>query len=114
VRTDNALAFISTSYIAPVTVVSKSADSYLGLLYSMDDVAVYGFITSLKVKIILALALSDAVVRDGDMLQVRFAFIFALILLCLRHLSCIDIQGSSPCVLPRDCQPVSETAKSLG
>jgi hypothetical protein len=30
----------------------------------MEDVAVYGYITPLKVKIVLALALSDSVVRD--------------------------------------------------
>ncbi len=43
---------------------SKSTECYLGLLYSMEDVAVYGYITPLKVKIVLALALSDSVVRD--------------------------------------------------
>lgn len=42
----------------------KMTECYLGLLYTMEDVAVYGYITPLKVKIILALALSDAVVRD--------------------------------------------------
>lgn len=41
-------------------------DCYLGLLYAMEDVAVYGYITPLKVKIILALALSDSVVRDAE------------------------------------------------
>jgi hypothetical protein len=32
----------------------------------MEDVAVYGYITPLKVKIVLALALSDSVVRDVE------------------------------------------------
>ncbi|KAJ4478039.1 trafficking protein particle complex 2 [Lentinula aciculospora] len=46
---------------------SKSADCYLGLLYSMEDVAVYGYITPLKVKIVIAAALTDAVARDVDL-----------------------------------------------
>jgi trafficking protein particle complex subunit 2 len=41
----------------------------------MEDVAVYGYITPLKVKIVLALALSDTVVRDVEITTVRFYFI---------------------------------------
>lgn len=37
----------------------------------MEDVAVYGYVTPLRVKIILALALTDAVVRDVDVIAVR-------------------------------------------
>ncbi|KAG6919412.1 hypothetical protein DXG01_006295 [Tephrocybe rancida] len=44
----------------------KAAECYLGLLYSMEDVAVYGYITPLKVKIVVALALSDSVVKDVE------------------------------------------------
>ncbi|KAF8165367.1 Sedlin [Crassisporium funariophilum] len=44
----------------------KSCDCYLGLLFSMEDVAVYGYITPLKVKIVIALPLSDSVVRDVE------------------------------------------------
>jgi hypothetical protein len=36
----------------------------------MEDVAVYGYITPLKVKIVLALALSDSVVRDSEVIMV--------------------------------------------
>lgn len=36
----------------------------------MEEVAVYGYITPLKVKIILALTLSDAIVRDLDVIAV--------------------------------------------
>ena len=36
----------------------------------MEDVAVYGYITPLKVKIIIALALTDSVVRDADVITV--------------------------------------------
>ena len=49
----------------------KLADCYLGLLYSLEDVAVYGYITPLKVKIVLALALSDSVVKDVEVIMVR-------------------------------------------
>ncbi|KZV74847.1 Sedlin [Peniophora sp. CONT] len=48
----------------------KGADSYLGFLYAMEDVVVYGYLTPLRVKIILALALTDAVVRDKDITEV--------------------------------------------
>jgi hypothetical protein len=32
----------------------------------MEDVAVYGYMTPLRVKIVLALALSDSVVKDAE------------------------------------------------
>lgn len=54
-----------------VAVASKGADSYLGFLYAMEEAAVYGYVTPLKVKVILALTLSDAVVRDLDVIAVR-------------------------------------------
>ncbi|TRM67615.1 Sedlin, N-terminal conserved region-domain-containing protein [Schizophyllum amplum] len=42
----------------------KNTECYLGLLYTMEDVAVYGYVTPLRVKIVVAFALSDSVVRD--------------------------------------------------
>ena len=36
----------------------------------MDDVAVYGYITASKMKIILALSLSDTVVKDAEVVNV--------------------------------------------
>ncbi|CAK5275560.1 unnamed protein product [Mycena citricolor] len=48
----------------------KSTECYLGLLYAMEDVAVYGYITPLKVKIVVSLALSDSVVRDLEMTMI--------------------------------------------
>ncbi|KIL70089.1 hypothetical protein M378DRAFT_183681 [Amanita muscaria Koide BX008] len=44
----------------------KSLDCYLGLLYSLEDVAVYGYITPLKVKIILTFAATDTVIKDVE------------------------------------------------
>lgn len=37
----------------------------------MDDVAVYGYIATSKMKIILALSLSDTVVKDLEVVNVR-------------------------------------------
>lgn len=36
----------------------------------MDDVAVYGYIAASKMKIILALSLSDTVVKDAEVVNV--------------------------------------------
>jgi hypothetical protein len=35
---------------------------------------VYGYVTPLKLKIVVALALTDAVVRDADIISVRSSF----------------------------------------
>ncbi|TDL29194.1 Sedlin [Rickenella mellea] len=53
---------------------NKSTECYLGFLYAMEDSAVYGYITPLKVKIVLALALSDSVIRDADITMIFRAF----------------------------------------
>jgi len=45
-------------------------ESYLGFLYALEEVAVYGYVTPLKLKIVLALALTDAVVRDADIISI--------------------------------------------
>lgn len=42
----------------------------------MEDVAVYGYITPLKVKIVIALPLSDMVVRDVDIIPVSVHRLF--------------------------------------
>ncbi|KAG9317661.1 Sedlin, N-terminal conserved region-domain-containing protein [Chiua virens] len=57
---------------------AKPIDGYLGLLYVMDDVAAYGYVTPLKVKIVLALALTDSVVRDADVIMTFKALHMAL------------------------------------
>ncbi|KAI0347117.1 trafficking protein particle complex 2 [Trametopsis cervina] len=48
---------------------NKSTDCYLGLLY-VEDVAVYGYMTPLKVKIVISLELTDSVVRDADVIAI--------------------------------------------
>lgn len=81
-------------------------ECYLGLLYTMEDVAVYGYITPLKVKIILALALSDAVVRDLEITTVRSP-------IQPMHTGKLDvwtadIQGPPHGLLLRYIQPISQ------
>ena len=39
-------------------------------MYTMDDVAVYGYITASKMKIIVVLSLSDTVVKDVEIVNV--------------------------------------------
>ncbi|KAG6337347.1 hypothetical protein ID866_1720 [Astraeus odoratus] len=49
---------------------TKPTECYLGLLYVMDDVAAYGYVTPLKMKMVIALALTDSVVRDVDVIMI--------------------------------------------
>lgn len=37
----------------------------------MEDLAVYGYVTPMKMKMVVALALADTVVRDADIVLVR-------------------------------------------
>ena len=81
--------------------------SYLGFLYALEEVAVYGYVTPLKLKIVVALALTDAVVRDADIISVRPPpLLFLSAILFERR---VDIQGAALGVLPRRGQPVSQT-----
>ncbi|KAF8913867.1 Sedlin, N-terminal conserved region-domain-containing protein [Gymnopilus junonius] len=48
----------------------KAGDCYLGLLFSLEDAAVYGYITPLKVKVVLVLPMSDSVVRDAEIITI--------------------------------------------
>jgi trafficking protein particle complex subunit 2 len=58
------------TFISAVALGPKFMDCYLGHLYSLEDVAVYGYVTPTRIKIILALELADAVVRDADVVAV--------------------------------------------
>ncbi|KZT12598.1 trafficking protein particle complex 2 [Laetiporus sulphureus 93-53] len=49
---------------------AKSTECYLNLLYTLEDVAVYGYVTPLRVKIIVALAMTDSVIRDVDVISI--------------------------------------------
>ncbi|KAI9299601.1 Sedlin, partial [Cunninghamella echinulata] len=45
----------------------KHLDLYLGLLYAMEDLAVYGYMTNTKVKFIVVVSVTDGTIRDTDM-----------------------------------------------
>jgi len=50
-----------------ITANPKSTEYHPGLLYTMDNVAVY--IMASKMKIVLALSLSDTVVKDAEVVN---------------------------------------------
>lgn len=52
---------------APAT---KFNECYFGYLYSLEDTAVYGYMTPTRLKIVVALELTDSVVRDADIVSV--------------------------------------------
>lgn len=45
-----------------------SSEQYLGLLYTLEDLAIYGFQTCTRLRFLLMLSLTDHAVRDIDML----------------------------------------------
>lgn len=63
---------------------SKPADSYLGLLFCMEDMALYvdhltlrmtlkpsyGFQTNTKLRMVVSVALVDAMIKDADIVAV--------------------------------------------
>ncbi len=64
--TSKPIFFLISHLGTTVLPTNKSTECYLGLLHVMDDVAVYGYITPLRVKIVVMLALTDSIVRDAD------------------------------------------------
>ncbi|KAI9199564.1 Sedlin [Polychytrium aggregatum] len=49
---------------------TKSSDLYLGLLHSMEDLAVYGYMTNTRIKIVVIITLTDTAVKDAEMKNV--------------------------------------------
>ena len=78
----------------------------------MEDVAVYGYITPLKVKIVLSLGLTDSVVRDADVTMVCRASLRPLIrkAYCLSY---IDIPCYAYGILSFTGKPVSTPGCSI-
>jgi trafficking protein particle complex subunit 2 len=70
----------------------------------MEDVAVYGYVTPLKVKIVLALALTDTVVKDAEVTTVSSPL--HMHVACLTPGGYVDLQGSSHGILQRNLEPV--------
>ncbi|KAN0066181.1 hypothetical protein ACQY0O_000275 [Thecaphora frezii] len=61
-------AHVALDVIEERTGPGRNAEQYLGLLYTLEDLAVYGFQTSTRVKLLIMISLSDQVVRDIDIL----------------------------------------------
>ncbi|WOO80868.1 Trafficking protein particle complex subunit 2-like protein [Vanrija pseudolonga] len=49
---------------------NRPSDSYLGLLFCMEDMAFYGFQTPTKLRLVLSVALVDAVIKDADIVAI--------------------------------------------
>ncbi|KAL1920164.1 uncharacterized protein VTP21DRAFT_1310 [Calcarisporiella thermophila] len=46
---------------------TKLADTYLGLLYTMEDLAAYGYMSNTRIKFVVVCTVSDEVIRDSEM-----------------------------------------------
>lgn len=49
-----------------VSANSKSSECYLGLLYALDDVAVYGYTTPTRLKLVIAFTTTDSLIKDSE------------------------------------------------
>ncbi|WVN85239.1 uncharacterized protein L203_100384 [Cryptococcus depauperatus CBS 7841] len=56
--------------ISMTSMPTKPADSYLGLLFCMEDMAFYGFQTTTKLRMVLSVALVDAMIKDSDIVAI--------------------------------------------
>ncbi|KAG0251763.1 hypothetical protein DFQ27_008564 [Actinomortierella ambigua] len=45
----------------------KAQDMYLGVLFSMEDLSVYGYMTNTRIKFITVLTVPDVIIKDLDM-----------------------------------------------
>lgn len=100
----------SLNVFFPVNAGGKATECYLGLLYAMEDVAVYGYITPLKVKIVLALALSDSVVRDVEITMV--CHVPSSTAVCPSNLASPDFQSAAHGLLFCHLKPILETQRT--
>ncbi|KAI9326571.1 trafficking protein particle complex subunit 2-like protein [Zopfochytrium polystomum] len=53
---------------------AKHSDLYLGLLYAMEDLAVFGYMTNTKVKFVVIIGMTETSVKDSDM-KILFRYI---------------------------------------
>ncbi|KZT62251.1 Sedlin, partial [Calocera cornea HHB12733] len=50
--------------------LANGLDAYLGLLHTLEDQAVYGYVTPTRIRIVVSIALTDTLVRDADMITI--------------------------------------------
>lgn len=69
----------------------KTQDMYLGVLFSMEDLSVYGYMTNTKIKFITVLTVPDVIIKDTDMKNVRnsFSYTHTPRPLCIRPICCL-------------------------
>ncbi|KAJ3020837.1 hypothetical protein HKX48_000137 [Thoreauomyces humboldtii] len=78
---------------------TKHADQYLGLLYAMEELAVFGYITNTRVKFIIVTSLvSDVSIKDQDMKNMfrRIHNAYVTLVSCPFH----DPDGKQPITSP--------------
>ncbi|OWZ63599.1 hypothetical protein AYX15_04472 [Cryptococcus neoformans] len=63
---------------------TRPADSYLGLLYSLEDMAFYGFQTTTKLRIVLSVSMVDAMIKDADIVAI-FRAVHNLVLIACNN-----------------------------
>lgn len=45
----------------------RNRELYYGLLYALEDMAVYGYITNTNIKFIVVLGLTESAIKDADL-----------------------------------------------
>ncbi|KAK1924762.1 Sedlin, N-terminal conserved region-domain-containing protein [Papiliotrema laurentii] len=92
---------------------TKPADSYLGLLFCMEDMAlsVYGFQTTTKLRMVLSVALVDAMIKDADIVAI-FRAVHQLLLSAI-HNPFLSLPPSFKAAhAPAHNGPLSESAQA--
>ncbi|KAJ1926298.1 hypothetical protein IWQ60_003918 [Tieghemiomyces parasiticus] len=51
----------------PVAPGVKSLDMYLGLLQTVGDLAVYGYVTNTRIKVVVVITIPETIVKDIEM-----------------------------------------------
>lgn len=46
---------------------SKTGEAYLGLLYTMEDLAVYGYLTNTRIKFVVVVGVPEGSIKDSEM-----------------------------------------------
>ncbi|OWZ35388.1 hypothetical protein C347_01125 [Cryptococcus neoformans AD2-60a] len=74
----------ATLSVVMTSTPTRPADSYLGLLYSLEDMAFYGFQTTTKLRIVLSVSMVDAMIKDADIVAI-FRAVHNLVLIACNN-----------------------------
>lgn len=78
----------------------------------MEDLAVYGWIAPTKLKIVIALALTDAVVKDKEIVTVSIPMPHCVGLTFTSCVDLLDLQGTSPSLPSSPQQSLSPSERA--